>query len=158
MIRALTLSLLARKSPIGYDMKKYTRYIVLLVFAVLLSGCTAAIRYDQDEYGLLDSAVTSCASVMIGVYADTIPNDLSREKLLSVCENQIPDNYFTVLKKYPSVVKPKGGYYLLLVYDPGNRDIIMFHYSCSSMPARVIAQPGKYDLNNLDSYDTCKDN
>jgi hypothetical protein len=140
-------------------MKKYTgSTVVLFVFIVLLSGCATAIRYDQDEYGLLDSAVTSCASVTIGVYADTVPSDLTLEKLLSVCENQIPENYFTVLKKYPSDVKPKGSYYLLLIYDLDNKDLIMFHYSCSPKPARVIAQPGKYDLNNLDSYDTCKGN
>jgi hypothetical protein len=36
--------------------------------------------------------------------------------------------------------------------------LIMFHYSCSPEPGRVIAQPGKYDIDNLDLYDTCKDN
>jgi hypothetical protein len=75
-----------------------------------------------------------------------------------VCENQIPDNYFSVLKKYPSDVKPKGSYYLLRIYSLDNKNLIMFHYSCSPEPGRVIAQPGKYDLNNLDLYDTCKGN
>jgi hypothetical protein len=112
----------------------------------------------MNDYGLLGSAATSCASVTIGIYGDTIPDDFSREKLLSVCENQIPENYFSVLKKYPCDVKPKASYYLLLIYDLENKDLIMFHYSCSSEPGRVIAQPGKYDLNNLDPYDTCESN
>jgi hypothetical protein len=138
-------------------MKKCANYIILLsVLVVLVNGCATIGKVDRDEYGILDSAATSCASVVIGVYADTIPDDLSREKLLSVCENQIPENYFAVLKKYPSEVKPKGSYYLLLIYDQDKRDLIMFHYSCSPEPGRVIAQPGKYDINNLDLYDTCK--
>jgi hypothetical protein len=140
-------------------MKKYVRSIVLVsLVAVLIHGCATIGTVDTDDYGLLGSAATSCASVTIGVYADAIPDDLSREKLLSVCENQIPENYFAVLKKYPSDVKPKGSYYLLRIFDLNNKDLIMFHYSCSPEPGRVIAQPGKYDIDNLDLYNTCKDN
>jgi hypothetical protein len=140
-------------------MKKYASSIALaLLFIVLTHACAAIGTVDMDDYGLLGSAATSCASVTIGVYADAIPDDLSREKLLSVCENQIPETYFSVLKKYPSDVKPKGSYYLLRIFDLDNKDLIMFHYSCSSEPGRVIAQPGKYDIDNLDLHDTCKDN
>ena len=143
-------------------MRRHSISIVLLLgLVIFLHGCATICKVDvvnRDDYGLLNSAATSCASVIIGVYADTIPDDLSREKLLSVCENQIPDNYFAVLKKYPSEVKPKGGYYLLLIYDLNNRDLIMFHYSCSSEPGRVASQPGKYDIKNLNLYDTCKGN
>jgi hypothetical protein len=140
-------------------MKKHVSSIVLvLLVAVHIHGCATIGTVDTDDYGLLGSAATSCASVTIGVYADTIPDDLSREKLLSVCKNQIPENYFAVLKKYPSSVKSKGSYYLLRIYNLENKNLIMFHYSCSSEPARVIGQPGKYDINNLDLYDTCKDN
>jgi hypothetical protein len=140
-------------------MKKHVSSIILvLLVAVLIHGCATIGTVDTDDYGLLGSAATSCASVTIGVYADTIPDDLSREKLLSVCENQIPENYFSVLKRYPSDVKPKGSYYLLRIFDLDNKDLIMFHYSCSSEPGRVIAQPRKYDLNNLDLYDTCMGN
>lgn len=142
----------------GVNMNKRVISIILLLTVVIVHGCATIGKVDMDDYGLLGSAATACASVTIGIYADTIPDDLSREKLLSVCENQIPENYFAVLKKYPSDVKPKGSYYLLFVYDLNNKDLIMFHYSCSSEPGRVIANPGKYDVNNLDLYDTCKNN
>jgi hypothetical protein len=140
-------------------MRKCVSSIVLaLLFAVLTHGCATIGTVDMNDYGLLGSAATSCASVTIGVYADAIPDDLSRDKLLTACENQIPENYFAALKKYPSDVKPKGSYYLLRIFDLDNKDLIMFHYSCSSEPGRVMAQPGKYDINNLALYDTCKDN
>jgi hypothetical protein len=144
---------------LGVKMKKYVSSIFLaLLFVVFIHACAAIGTVNMDDYGLLGSAATSCASVTIGVYADAIPDDLSREKLLSACKNQIPENYFAVLKKYPSDVQSKGSYYLLRIFDLDNKDLIMFHYSCSSEPGRVIAQPGKYDINNLDLYDTCKKN
>ncbi len=133
-------------------------FVVLFVLFALIAGCATIGEVDRDDYGLLGSAATSCASAAIGVYGDVIPGDLTSEKLLSVCKNQIPPNYFAALAKYPSDVKPKGSYYLLLIYDLDKKGLIMFHYSCSPQPGRVLANPGKYDVSNIELYDSCKGN
>ena len=52
---------------------------------------------------------------------------------------------------------PKEGYYLLLVFDPKDNALILFSYSCEpGAEGRVLEEPGKYDVNNLQLYDKCK--
>ena len=76
---------------------------------------------------------------------------------MQLVENKIPSRYFSELKKYALEVRPKVSYYLLLVFDPYTRALILFDYSCSPEPdGQILFDPGKYDPKTIDLYDTCK--
>ncbi len=131
--------------------------LILLAFSLSLSGCAAAGQVDRDDYGMLCSAVSTCSYAMIGEYGDSIPAGLTAEKLLSLCEKNIPPNFFAELKKYQLKVKTSGAYYLLLVYDPEDNALIMFDYSCTpECDGKVMLEPDRYDVNRIESYDPCK--
>jgi hypothetical protein len=130
---------------------------ILLIFVISLNGCATAGQVSRDDYGILCSAASTCSYAMIGEYGDSMPNDLTIEKLLSVCEKNIPPNFFAELRRYHLEVKPKGTYYLLLVYDPHDKALILFDYSCTAeCDGRVMLEPNKYDIHSLESYDPCK--
>lgn len=131
---------------------------ILFIFALSLSGCASAGQINRDDYGMLCSAVSTCSYAMIGEYGDSIPANLTVEKLLSVCEKNIPHNFFAELNKYPLKVKSMGTYYLLLIHDPEDNAIIMFDYSCSpECDGKVMLEPDKYDIDKIELYDPCKD-
>lgn len=130
---------------------------ILLVLAVLFGGCATAGQVDRDDYSILCSAVSACSYAMIGEYGDAIPDDITAETVLSVCEKNMPRNYYAELKKHHLQVKPKGTYYLLLVYNREGKTLIMFDYSCTpACDGKVVIEPDKYNVNNIESYDPCK--
>ena len=103
------------------------------------------------------SAVAFSAEKVIGVYGENIPNDFSEMDFINLVKPRIPEDYYGVLKKYPLKVEPKGNYYLLLVFDPKTKDIILFDYSCTpKVDGPVLLDPVKYDVNKIDSFDKCK--
>jgi hypothetical protein len=71
-------------------------------------------------------------------------------------EGKIPREYYATLKKYLLEMRPKGSYYLLLVFDPESKTLILFDYSCTpEVDGPVLLEPRKYDIKNLELYDKC---
>jgi hypothetical protein len=137
------------------------RSFSIFLVAILLffsSNCATIHTVQRDDYEVLCSAVTASSSAAIGEYGENIPSNFSAEKFMQLLEKKIPPRYLAELKKYPLEVRPKGSYYLLLVFDPHTKTLILFDYSCTSEPdGQVLFEPVKYDTNVLDLYDTCKD-
>ncbi len=129
--------------------------VILLFFS---SNCATFHTVQREDYEVLCSAVTASSSAVIGEYGENIPSDFNAEKFMQLVENKIPPRYLAELKKYPLEVRPKGSYYLLLVFAPHTKALILFDYSCTPEPdGQVFFEPGKYDTKALDLYDTCKD-
>jgi hypothetical protein len=141
-------------------MKMRSRLFVIFLFAVFIfssSCCAISSEIKRSEYDVLCSAVSASSYAVIGEYGASIPSDFTVDKFTALVEKNIPEDYFKVLKQYILEIKPKGSYYLLLVFDPDTKKVILFDYSCSPEPdGPVLIEPGKFDLNNLDLYDTCK--
>jgi len=137
--------------------KRRYLYLVILVFLIFCVGfCAIVTHKGKPNYGVLISAVTFSSDKVIGEYGDAIPADFDKNKFLSVVKDKIPQEYFDELKRDDIYVYPKGRYYLLVVYD--NKSIILFDYSCTpEADGPVLNEPGKYDVNNLDQYDQCKE-
>lgn len=128
--------------------------VILLFFS---SSCATLHTIQKDEYEVLCSAVTASSSAVIGEYGENIPSDFNAEKFMQLVENKIPPRYLSELKKYPLEIRPKVSYYLLLVFDPYTKALILFDYSCSPEPdGQILFEPGKYDPKTIDFYDTCK--
>ena len=105
------------------------------------------------------SAVTFSSDKVIGEYGDVIPDDFTSYKFLQFVKDRIPEDYFMVLSKYNLDMKPKGSYYLLLIFDPETKLLILFDYSCTpEVDGPILLKPDEYDINNLELYDTCKQN
>jgi hypothetical protein len=140
-------------------MKKYlaTTIIILIVFSSQLS-CATLSEHQQQDYGLLESAVTFSSDKVIGEYGDSIPTDFSADKFMALVKDKIPEDYYETLEKYDITVTPKGSYYLLLIRKHNDSTIILFDYSCTpEVDGPVELEPQKYDLNNIGMYDSCKD-
>jgi hypothetical protein len=140
--------------------RKQLPVVVLLIFIVCSIGsCASLTEYQKREYGILESAVTFSADKVIGEYGDRIPDDFSGEQFMKLVEGEIPGDYYEALKKYDIEVKPKRTYYLLLVFDPVSKTMILFDYSCTpEVDGPVLLEPGKYDLDRLELYDKCGGN
>jgi hypothetical protein len=139
--------------------KRRSFFIPVVVIILIFSGsCTTFHTIQRDEYEVLCSAVTASSSAVIGEYGENIPPDFNAEKFLQLVENKIPQKYLSELKKYPLEIKPKVSYYLLLVFNPYTKALILFDYSCTpDADGQIFYEPGKYDTKNLDLYDKCKD-
>lgn len=139
-------------------MRKHLSAIILIIFIFSSSSCLALSEEQRREYGVLMSAVTFSSDKIIGECGDTISDDLNTEdKFMQLIKNKIPEDYYKALKKYSLDIKPKGSYYLLLVIDPDSKSIILFDYSCTpEADGPVLLEPSKYDVNNIDKYDSCK--
>lgn len=137
-------------------MKKRIFISIFLVIFVLSSvTCLALTEAQKKEYGLLQSAATFSSDKIIGEYGDTIPDNFDKDKFLIVVKDKIPDDYYNALTKHRIDVTPMKTYYLLKVYD--SNSLILFDYSCTpEVDGPVLLEPDKYDVNNLDLYDTCK--
>jgi hypothetical protein len=123
-----------------------------------LGSCVTFHTIQRDEYEVLCSAVTASSYAVIGEYGENIPADFNAEKFLRLVENKIPPKYLSELKKYPLEIKAKASYYLLLLFHPYTKALILFDYSCTpDADGHVYYEPGKYDTKNLDLYDECKD-
>ncbi len=138
-------------------MKRRLLTIFFLVFLVLSStNCATSPDIKRDEYDLLCSAVSASSYAGIGEYGDSIPADFKVDKFMEVVETNIPKAYLKVLKKYVLDISSKGSYYLLLVFDPNTRSLILFDYSCTpEADGQVFLEPEKFDVNNLGLYDKC---
>jgi hypothetical protein len=138
-------------------MKNFLLVTLVLVVFVSSSGCASFSEEQRSKYDILGSSVSASSYAVIGEFADAIPPDFTVDKFMQLIEKNIPENYYKALKKYSLDIKPKGSYYLLLVIDPKTNNLILFDYSCTPEPdGLVLLNPDKYDLNNLDLYDTCK--
>lgn len=146
------------KLRIGRNMKKqFSVLLILIVFIFSSASCAALSDPGRNEYGKLGSAVSAAAYVVIGEYGDSIPADFNAGKFLILIEKKIPDDYFNILKEYPIELKPKGSYYLLLIFDSKTKSLILFDYSCTpGTDGLILRHPGRYDINNLEMYDSCK--
>lgn len=132
----------------------------LIVLITLLASCSSIListsEQDKREYGLLLTATTFASDKIIGEYGDDIPGDFTAKRFMNSVKDRIPKDYYEILERYQLIIIPKGSYYLLIVKDPENKAIILFDYSCTTeADGPVINEPGKYDLENLDVYDTC---
>ncbi len=138
-------------------MRKKLATIPILLIIFLSASCVTLREQQKSEYGQLMTAVTMSSDKVYGEYGDNIPDDFTGEKFMAFIKDQIPEEFYNTLRKYRIEIRPKGSYYLLLVSDLKNGKIILFDYSCTVEPdGRVWLEPDKYDLNNLDQYDTCK--
>jgi len=137
------------------------RRLFVIFFLVVLvcssSNCATSHEIKRSEYDILCSAVSASSYAVIGEYSTSIPSDFTVDKFMKLVEKNIPKDYFKVMREYILEIKPKGSYYLLLVFDPDTKSLILFDYSCTPEPdGQVLLQQGKFDLNNLDLYDKCK--
>jgi hypothetical protein len=139
-------------------MKRCSLSISLLIVILILStSCVTLPTIPREEYEVLCSAVSASSSAVIGEYGENVPSDFNAVKFMQLVEGKIPESYFTVLKKYSLEVRAKVGYYLLLVFDPDTKSLILFDYSCTPAPdGQVLWEPTKYDQKNLERYDPCK--
>lgn len=139
-------------------MKKRLLFIAwVIIFVFYASSCIALSEAQKREYGLLMSAVEWSSAAVIGEYGHNIPPDFNSEEFLWLVKDKIPPGSYHIMEKYNIKIIPKGRYYLLLVFDPGNNSLILFDYSCTSyVDGPILLEPGKYDINNLQLYDKCK--
>lgn len=139
-------------------MRKQLPIIMLLLFVVCSVGsCASLSEHQKREYGVLESAVTFSADKVVGEYGDKIPYDFSAEKFMGLVKGKIPMNYYEALKKYNLKIESKKTYYLLLVFDPNTKALILFDYSCTpEVDGPVFLDPEKFDTNRLELYDKCK--
>lgn len=137
------------------------RKIFLFMVIVLVISSCSLIRDNanqdlQREYGTLVSAVLFSPSVVIGEYGNNIPNDFNADKFMKLVHHKIPPDYYNALMRYALKIEPKRTYYLIEVFDPKSKSLIMFDYSCSpELDGPVFKYPEKYDVNNLSIYDKC---
>jgi hypothetical protein len=139
--------------------RRFSLPISLLFFTLLFSaGCVTLPTIPREEYEVLCSAASASSSAVIGEYGENVPPDFSAEKFMGLVEGKIPASYFAALQKFSLEVRPKAGYYLLLVFDPDTKSLILFDYSCTPAPdGQVLWEPAKYDRKNLERYDPCKE-
>jgi hypothetical protein len=141
-------------------MKKQFPIIILLVLVICsVASCASLSEHQKREYGVLESAVTFSADKVIGEYGDRIPDDFSAEKFMELVKDKIPENYYEALKKHRLEMRPKGTYYLLLIFNPETKALILFDYSCTpEVDGPVLLEPRRYDASRLELYDKCKGN
>lgn len=129
--------------------------VMLLVFAACTCSCVTVQERQQQEYGLLLSAVAFSADKVYGEYAESIPPDFNGNQFLLLVQGRIPDDYFGALQQYRIDVIPRGTYYQLAVLESDR--VILFDFSCTkAVDGPVLQQPGQYDLTDLSVYDPCK--
>ena len=132
--------------------------IFLLTFLVFSSNnCATSPEVNRSEYDVLCSAVSASSYAVFGEYGASIPSDFKVDKFMELVEINIPQGYLKELKKYVLDINSKGSYYLLLIFDPDTRSLILFDYSCTpEADGQVLLEPGKFDIKNLGLYDKCK--
>jgi hypothetical protein len=138
-------------------MKRLSQAFIPLALIISLCFCAGTLEHQKKEYGILMTASHDAAIAVKGEYPDEIPEYFSDLKFREFLKGRISHDYYEVLERYPLELQPKGTYYLLLVLDPRGRDVILFDFSCTvEVDGPVLRYPGKYDLTNIDLYDTCK--
>lgn len=128
--------------------------VIIFLYA---SSCIALSEVRKQDYSSLKTAVTLSKLAVKGKLGHNIPPGFNAERFLQTVKDRIPENSYDTLKRYQLQVSPKDGYYLLQVYNPEDNSLILFSYSCEpGAEGRVLEEPGKYDVNNLQLYDKCK--
>lgn len=141
------------------SLQRLFRVNAIVIFVLISCSSVLVLPSEEQrrEYGLLLSAVTFSSDKVIGEYDDAIPKNFDEAKFMDLIKDKIPEDYYDALKRYKIFVEPKGSYYLLLIRNPESNAVILFDYSCTpEADGPILLEPGKYDLNNLDLYDTCK--
>jgi hypothetical protein len=137
--------------------KRLLSFTCIIIIFLYASACIALSDAQKQEYTLLKSAVTYSKLAIKGKYGHHFPPGFNAEKFMVVVKDKIPENSYDTLEKYHLQVIVKDGYYLLKVIDPKNNALILFSYSCvPGAEGLVLEEPGKYDVNNLQLYDKCK--
>jgi hypothetical protein len=124
-----------------------------LVFTlILLSTCFSACAFanhctpTQEEYGILQSAVTFSADKVFGEYGETIPENFSADGFKDLVKDKIPISYYRELEKYAFTVTPKKTHYYITVTCPADNSVLLFDYSCTpEVDGPVYLNPGEYD-------------
>jgi hypothetical protein len=139
-------------------MKKRFLFLACSLLIILYANsCIALSEGQKQEYDSLIKAVILSKSAVRGEFGHDIPSDLDAGKFLEVVKDHIPHTSYRTLEKYHIQVIPKEGYYLIEVFNPKDNSLILFDYSCDlGVAGRVLEEPGKYDVNNLQLYDKCK--
>ena len=126
-----------------------TRLAFKFIFLITcLSACAFGNHCtpSQEQYGMLQSAVTFSADKVFGEYGETIPENFSTDGFKALVKDQIPASYFRELEKYTITVTPKKTHYYLTVTCPADNSVLLFDYSCTpEVDGPVYLNPGKYD-------------
>jgi len=139
-------------------MRRKLPRIIILILILFSTSCVSLREQQKSEYGELMTAVTMSSDKVYGEYGDNIPSDFSGEQFMQLIKGKIPDQFYQVLEKHKIVIEPKESYYLLLAIDPKNGKVILFDYSCTLEPdGKILLEPGKYDLTNIESYNPCRE-
>jgi hypothetical protein len=120
----------------------------LIFIIACLSACTFGNHCtpSQEEYGMLQSAVTFSADKVFGEYGETIPENFSTEGFKALVKDRIPASYFRELEKYALTVTPEKTHYYLTVTCPADNSVLLFDYSCTlEVDGPVYLSPGKYE-------------
>ncbi|MBI4739102.1 hypothetical protein HY772_06090 [Candidatus Woesearchaeota archaeon] len=138
-------------------MRRISVVLILLILTSSFANCASLTESRKEAYGVLGSATTACRSAMIGKYGDAIPDDITAEQYLETCKGNISKTYYKALQEQSLDIESKKTYYLLKVYDPDTKSLILFDYSCTVEPdGKILDNPGMYDVNHLELYDPCK--
>jgi hypothetical protein len=136
-------------------MKKMLLRITILVIVTAVFGCATQTGITKADYDLLKTAVTTTSYAVIGKYGDTIPEDLTSQEFLQIAKDETPVQYFNELKKFDLEIKPKGSYYLLKVYDPDTKKLILYDYSCTPFSdGNILDEPQQ--TTQPEDNDPCK--
>jgi hypothetical protein len=128
--------------------------VIVFLYA---SSCIALSEAQKQDYASLKTAVVLSKLAVKGKFGHHIPPTFSAAEFLQAVKDRIPENSYDTLERYRLQVNPKDGYYLLAIFNPENNTLILFTYSCEpGIDGPVLEEPGKYDVNNLQLYDKCK--
>jgi hypothetical protein len=137
--------------------KRFLASGCILIIILYANSCIALSEVQKQQYGSLITAVTLSKSAVKGEFGHNIPVDFNAAEFMGVIKDHVPGTSYHTLEKYHLQVIPKEGYYLLKVFDPKDNALILFDYSCDlGVEGRVLEEPGKYDVNNLQLYDKCQ--
>lgn len=127
----------------------------LLVLLAAVFACLSTQQRQQQDYGLLMSAVAFSADKVYGEYADAVPDDFDGKRFLLLLQGKIPDDYYAALQQYRIEIVSRTTYYLLTAFDDDR--MILFDFSCTkAVDGPVFLQPGRHDLADILQYDPCK--
>jgi thioredoxin-related protein len=128
-----------------------TRYLISFVLIISLSACTCNRHCtpSQEDFGVLQTAVSFSADKVIGEYGDTIPDDFNSKKFIALVKDKIPESHLNAMEKYILIVTPKKTHYYLEVICPKDKSALLFDYSCTpEVDGPIYLSHGEYDPKN----------
>lgn len=131
--------------------------IVILVLSV--TSCVTLSQTNQAQYESLSFALDYSCDKMRGTFEGSFPNDLG-DKFYDYIKPEISQTHYDTITKYTINVEPKSYYYFLQAYDPESKTLLVFQFCCDNKKGleKVYENPEKYDLNNMQQYNTCTNN